>query len=64
VPREQLMRDTTVIVFVDDPASGQLVWRGLITAETRVGSTEEAIRTVGQMAGHITQEFPARQAAK
>jgi len=66
VPREQAMRDGTVIVFVDDPASGRLLWRGMITAETRAGSTEDAIRTVADMARHITQELPARagQAAK
>jgi hypothetical protein len=66
VPREQSMRDGTVIIFADDPASGRLLWRGLITAETRAGSTEDAVRTVTDMARHITEEFPARaaQAAK
>ena len=66
VPREQTMRDGTVIVFVADPASGRLLWRGMITAETRAGSTEDAMRTVVEMARHITEEFPARagQAAK
>jgi hypothetical protein len=60
LPREQSVRDGTVIVFVDDPASGRLIWRGTITAETRVGSTEAGIRTIADMAHHITQEFPAR----
>lgn len=60
LPREQVVRDGTVVVFVDDPVSGRLIWRGLITAETRVGSTEAGIRTVADMAHHITQEFPAR----
>lgn len=60
VPREQTMRDGTVIVFVEDPASGRLLWRGMITAETRAGSTEDSIRTAADMAGHITQAFPAR----
>jgi hypothetical protein len=66
VPREQAMSEGTVIVFVDDPASGRLLWRGMISAETRTGSTEDAIRTMADMARHITQEFPARagQAAK
>lgn len=64
VPREQSVREGSVIVYADDPSSGRLIWRGMISAETRVGSTEEAIRTVADMARHITQEFPARQPAK
>jgi hypothetical protein len=64
IPREQAVREGSVIVYADDPASGRLIWRGLITAETRAGSTEEGIRTVADMARHITQEFPARQGAK
>ncbi len=64
VPREQSFRDSTVIVFIDDPASGRLVWRGLITAEWRTDSTEDAIRTVARMAGRIVEEFPARQPEK
>jgi hypothetical protein len=66
VPREQAMREGTVLVFVEDPATGMLLWRGMISAETRVGSTEGGIRTVADMAHHILQDFPARagQAAK
>jgi hypothetical protein len=60
LPREQSMREGTVAVFVDDPASGRLIWRGLITAETRLGSSEAVVRTIADMAHHITQEFPAR----
>lgn len=60
VPREQSVREGTVIVFVDDPASGRLLWRGMISAETRTGSSEETIRTVADMTRHITQEIPAR----
>jgi hypothetical protein len=60
VPREQTVREGTVIVFVDDPASGHLLWRGMITAETRTGSSDETIRTVTDMARHIAQEIPAR----
>jgi hypothetical protein len=65
-PREQAMREGTVLVFVEDPASGKLLWRGMISAETRVGSTEGGIRTVADMAHHILQDLPARagQAAK
>jgi hypothetical protein len=66
VPREQAMREGTVLVFAEDPASGRLLWRGTISAETRAGSTEDAVRTVTDMAHHILQDFPARagQAAK
>jgi hypothetical protein len=60
VPREQTVREGTVIVFVDDPASGHLLWRGMISAETRTGSSDETIRTVTDMARHIAQEIPAR----
>jgi len=60
VPREQTVREGTVIVFVDDPASGHLLWRGMISAETRTGSSDETIRTVTDMARHIVQEIPAR----
>jgi hypothetical protein len=58
-PREQLVRDGSVIVFVDDPATRRLIWRGMITAETRVGSTEAGIRMAADMARRIVQEFPA-----
>ena len=60
VPREQTVREGTVIVFVDDPASGHLLWRGMISAETRTGSSDETIRTVTDMTRHIVQEIPAR----
>jgi hypothetical protein len=63
-PREQSVREGSVIVYADDPSSGRLIWRGVVTAQTRVGSTEDAVRTVADMARHITQEFPARQPAK
>jgi hypothetical protein len=58
VPREQLVRTGTVIVFVDDPANGRLLWRGLITAETRVGSPQEGLRVLTDMVRHITQDIP------
>jgi hypothetical protein len=58
LPREQTVRDGSVIVFVDDPASGRLIWRGMITAETRTGSTEGAIHVAADMAREIVDEFP------
>jgi hypothetical protein len=65
-PREQVVREGTVIVFVEDPSGGRLLWRGMINAETRLGSTEQGVRTIADMAHHILQEFPARagQASK
>jgi len=60
LPREQTVRDGSVIVFVDDPASGKLIWRGLVTSETRVGSTEDLVRLVEKITRSILEEFPAR----
>jgi hypothetical protein len=60
VPREQTIRDGSVIVFADDPATGKLIWRGLITSETRIGSTEDLVRLVENMTRSILAEFPAR----
>lgn len=60
LPREQTVRDGTVIVFADDPASGRLAWRGMISAETRVGSPEAGIRVIVDMTRAILAEFPAQ----
>jgi hypothetical protein len=62
LPREQVVRDGTVLLFVENRESGRLVWRGSITAETRVSSTEAGLRLVVDMARQIAQEFPARRA--
>jgi hypothetical protein len=66
LPREQAVRDGSVIVFVDDPASGKLIWRGLVTSQTRVGSTEDLVHLVEEMTRSILGKFPARpgQASK
>ena len=63
LPRETTVRDGTVVVFVEDPASGRIIWRGLVTSETRVTSREAGIRTVVDMTRRIAQEFPARRTA-
>lgn len=63
VPREMRMRDGSVLVFIEDGASGQLIWRGAVTAETRSGSTEQAVRLIAQMAHEIAKEVPARGGA-
>jgi hypothetical protein len=62
LPRERSFRDGTVIVFVDDPASESLIWRGMITAETRSSSSEGTIHTAAEMASDIVEEFPQRGA--
>ena len=59
VPREMRVRDGSVIVFIEDGASGRLIWRGSVTAETRSGSTEQAVRLLSQMAHEIAFAVPA-----
>jgi Domain of unknown function (DUF4136) len=63
LPREQTVRDGSVVVFVEDPATGRIIWRGLVTAETRVTSREAGTRMVVDMARRIAQDFPARRPA-
>ena len=63
LPPERTVREGTVVVFAEDPASGRLLWRGLVNAEIRVSSTEAAINKVVDMARHIAESFPARRAA-
>jgi hypothetical protein len=63
MPREMLIRDGSVMVFANDPATGKLIWRGLVTAELRVGSKEEGVRLINDMVRHIVEGFPARAGA-
>jgi hypothetical protein len=58
VPRDA--RDGSVLVFIEDGASGQLIWRGSVTAETRSDSTEQAVRILAQMAHEIAVAVPSR----
>lgn len=60
LPREQRVRDGSVLVFIDDRATGRLLWRGGVTAETRSGSTEQGLRVINQMAHEIALEVPPR----
>ena len=60
LPREQTVRDGTVIVFIDDPATKRLIWRGLINAETRIATNEGAIEQAASMARQIASELPPR----
>ena len=64
VPRERRVREGSVLVFIDDRASGQLIWRGMVTEETRGGSTEQGVRMLTQMAHEIAKEVPARAGAQ
>ena len=60
LPREQSVRDGSVLVFIDDPGSTRLIWRGRIDAETRVATTEGAIEQAANMARQIASEIPPR----
>jgi hypothetical protein len=62
LPRERTVRDGTVVVFVDEPGTERLLWRGEISAETRPTSRENAMHTAAQMATAIVEEFPQRTA--
>jgi len=61
LPREQTVREGTLVIFVEDRASGRVAWRGLVDVETRTASTEANIRTAVDMARQVAREFPAHQ---
>jgi hypothetical protein len=63
LPREKSVREGTVVVAAADPASGRLMWRGLVKAEIRVSSIDWTVDQVIDMGRHITQGFPARRTA-
>ena len=63
LPGEKSVRQGTVIVFAEDPASSRILWRGRVDAEIRAPSRERTIEQVLDMARHIVAEFPARRAA-
>ena len=63
LPRETLVRDGSVVVFAEDPTSGRLMWRGLVSAELRTSSLDRAVDKMVDMARHVAQGFPARRAA-
>jgi len=62
-PREMRVREGSVILFVEDPASGRLIWRGLVSDETRVSTAEGAVHQMTELARLVAQEFPARRAS-
>jgi hypothetical protein len=61
VPKEQTVRHGSVIVFVEDPKTGKLIWRGAISTEERVTSTEAATRKVEAYTRQIVHEFPVHR---
>jgi hypothetical protein len=61
LPRERTVRAGTMVIFVEDRASGRVAWRGLVDVETRTASTEANIRTAVDMARQVAREFPAHQ---
>jgi hypothetical protein len=61
VPREVSVRQGTVMVFAETPGSGQLMWRGLVSAEIRTSSLERTVDKVIDAGRHIAQGFPARR---
>lgn len=63
VPREVAVREGEVIMFVDDGATGRLLWRGEIAGETRAGSPEQLSRIITQMMVEIAKALPARAGA-
>ncbi len=61
LPRERTVRAGTMVIFVEDRASGRVAWRGLVDVETRTASTEANIRTAVEMARQVAREFPAHR---
>jgi len=60
-PQEMRVREGSVIVFVEDPESGRLIWRGLLSDETRVSTPEGAVHQLTELARQVAREFPARR---
>ena len=63
-PPERRVTDGSVIVFVDEPGTQRLLWRGVVTEETRSADRDAAIRTASEMARDIVARFPQRAGSK
>lgn len=61
VPREVSVRQGNVMVFAEHPGTGQLMWRGMVSAEIRTSSLERTVDKVIDAGRHIAQGFPARR---
>jgi hypothetical protein len=57
------IRDGSVLLYIEDRATGRLIWRGMVTAETRIGSPEHGVRVLTQMTQSIVRQVPARAGA-
>jgi hypothetical protein len=64
LPREHVVLEGNIVVFAEDPSSGRLVWRGLVSVESRTDSKDVAIRQITDIARHITQRFPPHSPAR
>jgi hypothetical protein len=60
VPRDISVRNGSVVMYVDDGASGRLLWRGEVAGETRAGSADHLSRIIEQMMLEIAKALPAR----
>ena len=63
-PGAEIVADGSVIVFVDEPGTQRLLWRGVVTEETRSADRDAAIRTASEMARDIVARFPQRAGSK
>lgn len=63
LPPEKLVREVSLVVYIDDPVKRTLVWRGLVETELRSSSTEMMLRQLAGIARRVTQQVPARRAA-
>ncbi len=63
LPREMNIRDGSVLLYIEDRETGRLIWRGMVTAETRIGSPEHGVRVLTQMTQSIVRQVPARAGA-
>jgi hypothetical protein len=62
VPREVSVRQGNVMVFAEHPGTGQIMWRGMVSAEIRTSSLDRTVDKVIDAGRHIAQSFPARRA--
>jgi hypothetical protein len=60
VPRDISVRNGSVVMYVDDGATGRLLWRGEVAGETRAGSADHLSRIIEQMMLEIAKALPAR----
>lgn len=58
VAREVTVREGSVVLTITDAESHKLVWRGETSTETRARNSEQAARTVAQMARQIATQVP------